>query len=320
MAPDASPADAEALAARMIDAAHGVYGAHAGCRALHARGTVCAGTFMADPAAARLTRAVPFQGAPVEVRVRFSNGSGDPGARDGARDGRGMATKFLLPDGGTADLVAISRETFFVRTPEDFLELMAARRPDPQTGQPDFARIGAFLEAHPESVGPIQTQLAAEPAASYLQTAFHAVHAFGLESPDGETAWVKFHWVPEAGVATLSDDEAAGRAADFLQADLAERLGAGPAAFRLEAELARDGDPLTDPTALWGDRDRVTLGRLELTGIATDRERDGDVLVFDPTRVPDGIRCPDDPILHARTHAYSESVRRRTGVGRDAMP
>jgi catalase len=319
MSDDAAP-DAAGLAARMIDAVHGVYGAHPGHRALHAKGTLCAGTFVADPAASRLSRAAHLQGDPVEVRVRFSNGTGDPGAADGARDGRGMATKFMLAGGGTTDLVAISRETFFVRTPEDFLELLTARKPDPETGQPDFARIGAFLEAHPESVGPIQTQLAAEPAASYLQTPFHAVHAFGLEAADGTTTWAKYHWVPEAGVVTLTDEEAQARDPDFLQADLAERLEAGPAAFRLELEVAQDGDPLDDPTVTWGDRPRVPAGRLELTAIATDRERDGDVLVFDPTRVVDGIRCSDDPILHARTYAYSESVRQRAGVGREAMP
>lgn len=311
----------DGLYERMIDAAAGVYGAHAGCRAIHAKGTVCAGAFTPDPAAAGRSRAAHFAGPPVEVRVRFSNGSGDPAAHDGARDGRGMATKFLLPDGATTDLVAISRETFFVRTPEDFLTLMEARRPDPETGQPDFAKIGAFLEAHPESVGPIQSQLAAAPVASYLRTAFHAVHAFRLVNAAGEEAWVRWHWEPEAGVQTLDDADAQAREPDFLQAELAARLRAAPAAFVLQAELAAPDDPLDDPTVVWGEgRERVAMGRLELTGLATDRERDGDVLVFDPTRVTDGVQCGPDPILQARTFAYSESVRRRSGVGRDAMP
>ena len=60
------------------------------------------------------------------------------------------------------------------------------------------------------------------------------------------------------------------------------------------------------------DRQRVRLGRLEVTGLAFDRERDGDILVFDPTRVPDGIRISEDRILHARPGAYSVSVARRT--------
>jgi catalase len=34
--------------------------------------------------------------------------------------------------------------------------------------------------------------------------------------------------------------------------------------------------------------------------------------VFDPTRVVDGIELPDDPVLHFRRSAYSESIVRRT--------
>ena len=64
---------------------------------------------------------------------------------------------------------------------------------------------------------------------------------------------------------------------------------------------------------MWPDgRTVVELGRLELTGLAFDREQDGDILVFDPTRVTDGIEITDDPILLARPGAYSVSIARRT--------
>jgi catalase len=67
-----------------------------------------------------------------------------------------------------------------------------------------------------------------------------------------------------------------------------------------------------DPTAQWpAERATVRLGELTITAIATDRERDGDVLVFDPTRVTPGVECSDDPILHARSAAYRVSVARR---------
>jgi catalase len=59
----------------------------------------------------------------------------------------------------------------------------------------------------------------------------------------------------------------------------------------------------------------VDVGRLELTHIATgERENGDDILVFDPTRVIDGVECSADPILHARRGAYAESVLRRSGV------
>ena len=37
------------------------------------------------------------------------------------------------------------------------------------------------------------------------------------------------------------------------------------------------------------------------------------MLVFDPTRVTDGIELSDDPVLRFRPGAYSESVARRAG-------
>ena len=58
-------------------------------------------------------------------------------------------------------------------------------------------------------------------------------------------------------------------------------------------------------------RRRVTVGTLKLTGLDTEREQGSDVLVFDPTRVTDGIECSDDPVLRFRPIAYSESVTRR---------
>ena len=77
--------------------------------------------------------------------------------------------------------------------------------------------------------------------------------------------------------------------------------------------LAGDGDDPDDPTVAWPeDRERVEVGRLELTGPDTTRERDGDILVFDPTRVTDGIELSDDPILRFRPRAYSVSVAHRT--------
>jgi catalase len=87
---------------------------------------------------------------------------------------------------------------------------------------------------------------------------------------------------------------------------------ANPASGRAFGE---EGDAVDDPTAAWPeDRSQVEVGRLVLTGPDTERERDGDILVFDPTRVTPGIELSDDPILNFRPQAYSVSVERRAGV------
>ena len=299
---------------RIVDALNDIFGVHEGCRAVHTNGVLLEGSFSATPEAATLTRAAHMQGDPVRVTVRFSNGGGDPATPDGARDGRGMAVKFYLPDGSPTDIVALTLPIFFVRTPEDFLEFTRARKPDPETGEPDLAQIGSFVEAHPEALPALQIALQAKSPVSYAQCRYFAIHAFRFVSAEGDERLVRYRLEPEAGVAELEAEEAKARPADYLRRGILEQV---PVVFTLHAQLGEEGDPADDPTAAWPDeRETVELGRLELTGPDTTRERDGDVLVFDPTRVIDGIELTDDPIVHARSRAYSVSVERRSGIPR----
>ena len=285
---------------------------------MHAKGTLCAATFTPTTEAAQLSRATHFAGGNVRAHVRFSNGSGDPTAPDyEPREGRGMAAKFYLPDGSTTDIVGITLPAFFVNTVEAFLEFTRARRPDPQTGEPDADAVGRFLGEHPEALTAAAAVLAATPPESYLRCAYNALHTFRFVDAHGGSRYVRYRFEPEAGEAVLSEAEAKARGPDYLQRDLADRLGLGRASFILSVRIAADGDPTGDPTAVWpDDRIRVSLGRLEVTGLAHDREQGDDVLVFDPTRVTDGIELSDDPILRFRSDAYAASVLRRSGGAR----
>ena len=87
----------------------------------------------------------------------------------------------------------------------------------------------------------------------------------------------------------------------------------------LPTVIAAEGDPVADPTAVWPEeRERVDAGTLELTELETGRETGGDVLVFDPARLTDGIELSDDPLPAFRSQAYSVSVERRSGASRPA--
>ena len=307
------------IAERCVDAIQALSGRHDGYRAAHARGTLCAGTFTASPAAAELTSAAHMRGDPVRVTARFSNGNGDPSKPDNDRtDGRGLAVKFYLPDGGTTDIVALTLPCFFVRTPEDFVEFLTARKPDPETGELDMGKIGAFVQEHPETAAALQLILPSlVPPRSYATCAYNSIHAFRLTNGGGGR-FARYRWVPEAGVEAMPDDEVEGASAEYLQDDIREQLANGPVRFTLVARLASDGDAVDDPTVPWpeGEREEVELGTLELTGLDTERETGDDVLVFDPMRVTDGIEPSDDRILHVRRPAYSVSVERRAGVPR----
>jgi len=288
------------LAEEIVDAINEISGVHPGHRAAHAKGTVMTGTFTG--AGTELTTAPHLQGEPVRVTVRFSNGGADPNIPDYAREGRGMAVKFYLPDGGKTDIVALTLPCFFVRTPEDFLSFTQARL-DPEKLMPDW------LGAHPEALTAIQAALGADPPASYATCAYNSIHSYRFVDAGGGSRFVRYRWEPEAGEATLSGEDAKARGRDYLQEDIVAR---GETAFRLTAILATEEDAVDDPTVAWPDeRERVELGRLVLTGPELQREQGGDILVFDPTRVIDGIELSDDAVLRFRGPAYSVSVERR---------
>ena len=306
------------LAQEAVDLLHETYGRHEGHRAVHSKGTVCRGTFTPAPGAASLTRAAHLQGGPVPVITRFSNGSGNPASRDFAQDGRGMATKFYLPDGTRTDVVALNLPCFFVRTPEDFVKFTRAAKRLPVINQPG-PRLALYLATHREALPAVRAFLALKPPAGYARVRYNGLHAFRWVNADGRERHVRYSWLPEAGEATITTGEAKHAGPDYLREDIVEHLGREPVRFTLQVQRAGEGDPVADPTAVWPEeRETLVVGTLELTGLETGRDTGSDVLVFDPTRVTDGIELTDDPIPRFRSRAYSVSVEQRAGVPRPA--
>ena len=302
----------EELAVTIVDELQANAGPQPTGRIAHAKGICVRGTFTASGVAAELTRASHLREGSVPALVRFSNGGANRSAADGARDGRGMATRLFLDGNRHHDLVAVSLPVFFARTPEDFLEFVRARRPDPATGQPDIARVMEFLAAHPESVPAVQLSMAALPPLSYATVHYHGIHTFVLIDGDGRRTPFRYQWDPHAGAASLTEAEAAERPRDYLHAELSERLAREPVQFRLTFQLAQPDDPLDDPTAAWpADRPTITAGHLELTALVADQHGDCEARIFDPGNVVDGVEPSGDPILAIRSHAYGVSYARR---------
>jgi catalase len=241
-----------------------------------------------------------MQGEEIPVTVRFSNGSGNPHRPDYAPDPRGLAVKFYLPDGSRSDIVAVTTPRFSTKTPEGFIELIQAQRAP--------WKLPLFFVRHPEAVKAMAVDAPTlRPPPSYAVVPYYGIHAFKWIALDGTERYVRYSWRP------LDSGGQRKRDRDYLQHELRDRLERGPIRFTLELQVAMPGDPTDDPTAAWpDDRWRVSVGTLEVMELETERETGGDVLVFDPTRVTDGIELSDDPVLRFRSPAYSASVARRT--------
>ncbi len=285
-----------------IDRINGVFGSHPGHRALHAKGAFYVGTFTATPEAAALSRAGHLQGEPVPVRVRWSNGSGNPKAPDTAPDVRGIAVSFRLADGTATDILGQTGPRFPVRTPEDFLDFVEASK--------NPVNLSLFLLRHRSALPAMLANIkgkAIVPPRSYAEVTFYPVHAYRWVAADGTATWVRYRLEPLPGTAP----PATFSGADRLRDEILARLAVGPVRYDLRVVVAAPGDDPHDPMSVWKGSREFSGGVIEVTGPDPDREQNGEIVVFDPTRVVDGIELSDDPILLYRSGAYSASVSRR---------
>src|SRR5713101_5892539 len=102
------------------------------------------------------------------------------------------------------------------------------RLPDPVTSQPAPDALPRFLGNHPPARAFIERLTQKPVPANYGQASYHAEHAFRFTAADGTSRFGRYHWMPEAGEAYLSPDDASTRNANFLREELESRLRAAP--------------------------------------------------------------------------------------------
>jgi catalase len=296
---------------QIVDTMNKLFGKHPGFRSAHAKGIVCEGVFTPVSSASGLSKAPHLQGKPVKATIRFSDSTGLPDIPDGMPEAgpRGMAVRFHLPEGGSTDIVSNAFNGFAFATGEDFLAFLQAVA---ATGKdtPKPTPVEKFLAAHPKAM---KVVTAPKPTpASFATEPYFGVNAFEFTNAEGKSRFGRYQLRPEAGSRFLTAEEAAKQPPNFLIDELGDRLAKGPAKFRLVVQLAGEGDPVDDATAVWpDDRPTVELGVLSITGKVADNDAAQKALAFDPLHLVDGIEASDDPLLEVRSAAYAVSRRRR---------
>ncbi len=309
-------------------------------RPIHTIGVGVKGTFEPSEVARNYCIAEHFQprppkSDPVQVTVRFSNGSGSPKQHDGWNDVRGMATRFHLANDGATDLIAMTLGEFFVRSVDEFLDFTNSARQKPvkresalcklvdmsqlkvplrnpypgETQNGDAGTLDYANKHRCAQLGVFQAGTIGAPL-SYVRAVYHAVHTFIVVGPDDIRRPVRFSWKPVAGVETT--DPTKPPVDDYLQGELRQRLEQWPARMMLMMMIGEAGDVLEDSTVPWpGRRVRVVMCTLTLTDVAADQVADGEKLSFNPWRLVRGIEPSDDPLLRVRRDAYEESRKGR---------
>ncbi|MGH3767629.1 MAG: catalase [Pseudonocardiaceae bacterium] len=292
-----------------------------GYRRAHAHGHGFTGYFEATPELAELTTAEHLQGGRIPTIVRLSNAAGNPYAPDLTSPRRGatlgLAIAFELASGARTTWGAPNISSFPARTALEFITLTTATRRSRLTHRPSLFRLLAFALRHRHLIPGLKSILSHPPVRSFSATQFNGLHAYYLVGANGTRQAFRYHWVPSAqGKRNVTKTDAALWPPQYLIEEMKQRLHRSPVQWDLVFDLAAAGDPTDDQTTPWpASRPKLKAGVLTLTGEHADQEAI-ERMVFDPTNVPPGIECSDDPILAYRSLIYQESHARRTSETR----
>lgn len=287
-----------------------------GVRRAHAKGLCVSGSFESNGAGAALSSATLFKAGTVPVGGRFSLAGGNPGAPDGRNVFHALSLRFPLPDGEEWRMALDHMPIFMVSTPADFQAFQIASKPDPVTKKPDPKRIADFLATHPETRRFMDYMKSAPLPSSFSNGTYHSINAFRFTNAAGVTQAVRWQFEPEDAFAALDKKTLDQLAPDALFDEYLARAAQGPVRWHMVVVLANPRDRTDNATIEWsGNHRRIDVGTLTLTGAVPETLGDCRDIVFDPLILPKGVAGSDDPLLAARSAAYSASFRRRAKEG-----
>jgi catalase len=308
-------------------------------RVVHARGTTSYGFFEAYGAwgaepIAGFTRAKLFQerGKRTPVAVRFSTVIGGRDSSECARDPRGFAVKFYTEDGNW-DLVGNNLGVFFIRDAIKFPDVIHALKPDPVTFRQEPNRIFDFMSQTPESLHMLVNLFSPRGIpADYRHQQGFGVNTYKWVNEQGDTVLVKYHWMPKAGVRSMTEaDAAAVQAGDLGHAtkDLRDAIDRGEyPEWELLVQMMSDDehpeldfDPLDD-TKVWPEDvfPPRPVGRMVLDRNVDNFFAENEQISFGTGVLVDGLDFSDDKMLVGRTFSYSDTQRHRVGPNYLQLP
>jgi catalase len=288
-----------------------VNGKHPGFRRNHAKGVCVTGYFESNGQGQAVSKAQVFLPGRVPIVGRFALAGGKPYADDTPQTVRSLAILFKQPDGQEWRTAMVNIPVFLVKTPQAFNEFLVASSPDPATGKNIPGAMQAFLAKHPETATALQV-IGKHPFSSgFGDSPYYALNAFRFVNAEGESTPVRWFVTPDQ---TFQASSAAATGKNYLFDGLIAQLHAKPLRWHLILTIGQPGDSTADATAAWPpDRKQIDAGTLTIDSIESEATSPTRDINFDPLVLPDGIAASDDPLLSARSAAYSQSFTRREG-------
>lgn len=296
-------------------------------RPVHVKGFGAFGYFETAYSMTKYTKLSFLQnpGQQVAVTVRFSLAVSNKGTPDTSRNVRGFSTKFYAEE-GIFDLVCNHIPVFLIRDAIRFPEAIQSLLPSPVNNLMDPERFWRFVARSPESIHfVVRLYSDMGTVKSFRHMPGHSVNTYVWRNAQDVRSYVKYHWIPDAGVQYIDSQEAAwwnSENPDIAGKDLHDSLAKGkPVVYGLYVQLMNPideaslpYDPLDD-TKVWDERQYplIPVGRLTLNRNPDNYMEQVEKVAFSPSNLLEGAELSDDKMLQGRTNIYWDSQRRRLG-------
>jgi catalase len=296
-------------------------GRHPGFRRNHAKGVCVVGWFESNGQAVALSKAAVFEPGRIPIVGRFAI-SGDMAFQaDKPATVRSMALRFMLPGTEEWRTGMNNVPVFVANSAQGFLDEVLASVPDPITAKPDPAKMKLFMADHPESVRAIAVIMKSPLSSGFADATFNSLNAFRMINAAGKSIPVRWAAVP---VQPFKSEEAAQTASsdqNYLFDELTAQLGQHPLLWRLVITIGQPSDPTNDATLPWpADRQQVDAGTVTRDQVSSEETGRCTDVNYDPLVLPPGIEPSDDPLLSARSAAYSRSFTLRAAEKDEKSP
>ncbi|MCT4713016.1 catalase HPII [Enterobacteriaceae bacterium H11S18] len=300
-------------------------------RIVHARGSAAHGFFQPYKNLGDVTKA-DFLSDPDKITpvfVRFSTVQGGAGSADTVRDIRGFATKFYTEE-GIFDLVGNNTPVFFIQDAHKFPDFVHAVKPEPHWAIPQGGSahdtFWDYVSLQPETLHNVIWAMSDRGLPrSYRTMEGFGIHTFRMINAEGKATFVRFHWKPVAGKASLLWDESqklTGRDPDFHRRDLWEAIEAGDfPEYELGLQLIPEEDEfkydfdLLDPTKLIPEElvPVQLVGKMTLNRNPDNFFAENEQAAFHPGHIVPGLDFSNDPLLQGRLFSYTDTQISRLG-------
>ena len=300
-------------------------------RIVHARGSGAHGVFESYGDFSDVTMAsfLQAEGKQTEVFTRFSTVAGGAGSADLPRDVRGFSVKFYT-ETGNYDFVGNNIPVFFIQDAIKFPDLIHAVKMEADRAFPQAASahdtFWDFASLMPESMHMLMWAMSDRtiPRSLRMIEGF-GVNTYRFVNKEGVARFVKFHWRPMLGAASVVWDEAIkinGADSDYHRRDLWNSIEGGSfpewefSVQLIDQETADNLEfDILDPTKVIPEEivPLTKLGKMTLNRNPDNFFAETEQVAFHPGHVVPGIDFSNDPLLQGRLHSYLDTQLSRLG-------